>query len=293
MRTRYPAAAWLCLAAAFGVSGAEAHESWVEPSAFEIESDHPIGVRICIADGLEGRALARDPWRIARFVALDSEGEVQVVGLEGAEPAGALRLTRPGSYVIAYQSERDYLQVPAAKFESFLQEEGLEHIVSRRTRQDAQPAAVREAYSRYMKALVQVGGTDPPADRPIGMTLELIAETGNPEPAPAEQFRLLFRDAPLAGALVVATRLGTADPELHARTDVDGRVRFALRDAGLWRIAAVHMTEAPRSIGADWESFWASLALEIPATAVDARPDAGKTRTPCANRAIQERFDGI
>ena len=50
-------------------------------------------------------------------------------------------------------------------------------------------------------------------------------------------------------------------PSLHARTDRNGRVTFAL-DSGVWMIKAVHMVPAPPASGADWESFWSSLTFK-------------------------------
>lgn len=283
MRTRAAAAILLALAAGCGAGGAAAHESWLEPASFAIEHDRPVAVRVCVADGSEGWSLARDPERLARFVAIDEAGEVPVVGLAGSDPAGAVRLARPGDYVIAYESRRALLRVPAAEFEAFLQEKGLAHVVRALAARPSRAATVREAYSRHLKALVRVGADSRiPVDRPTGMALELIAETEAAQSQVVERtFRLLHRGRPLANALVVATRLGSADREARARTSADGRVRFLFREQGLWRIAAVHMLEAARGSGADWESLWTSLSLDL--TAAGAWPSA-KARSACANR---------
>ena len=103
-------------------------------------------------------------------------------------------------------------------------------------------------------------------DRPMGLRLELVAES-QPESASGtalSSFRLLYEGAPLAGALVTATKPGTAEPGLAARTGVDGRVSFRLRSPGMWRLAAVHLVDPPRKLDADWESLWASLTFELP-----------------------------
>jgi uncharacterized GH25 family protein len=54
--------------------------------------------------------------------------------------------------------------------------------------------------------------------------------------------------------------------KLKARTDINGRVRFRLRPAGMWLVKAVHMVPAPGGTNADWTSFWASLTFERRAT---------------------------
>ena len=108
--------------------------------------------------------------------------------------------------------------------------------------------------------------TDAQGDRPLGFTLELVAE-GNPYTARPNQdmpVRLTYENRPLAGALVVAmNRLNPAE-KLSARTDKDGRARFKLRPGGMWLIKAVHMVPAPAASHADWASYWASLTFELP-----------------------------
>ena len=110
------------------------------------------------------------------------------------------------------------------------------------------------------------------ADRPLGFTLELVAER-NPYAVRPDQdlpVRLTYENRPLAGALVVAmNRLNPAE-KLSARTDKDGRVRFKLRPGGMWLIKAVHMVPAPAGTHAEWASFWASLTFELRNTSASA-----------------------
>ena len=47
------------------------------------------------------------------------------------------------------------------------------------------------------------------------------------------------------------------------RPDAEGRVRFTPPRAGPWRVAAVHMVPAGPDVEGDWESFWATLTLEL------------------------------
>jgi uncharacterized GH25 family protein len=274
------------LLAAAGVAPVQAHESWVEPSSFRLESGGRLPIRVCVADGYEGWSLARDPSRIAGFAAIGPAGEAPVVGLEGSDPAGIVRLTEPGDYVIVYHSNWMSLQVPPAQFDAFLREKGLEQVLKIRGLGRATGGPTRETYARHSKALVRVGSAEGrPADRRIGLALELVAESGTAEEGAPWTFRLLHRGRPLAGALVVATRLGTADVELKARSGDDGRAQFALRAPGVWRVAVVHMHPAPRGTGAEWESLWASLTFEIPPQAgVAAGPRRIAAAEACRNR---------
>ncbi len=256
----------LGLVADLAPAGAHAHEFWVEPSAFTLERGDRVDVRLCVGDGFEGWSLARNTQRIEKFVAAGPSGEQPLVGLDGSDPAGIARLTATGGYVIAYRSNRAFTEMPATEFDQYLRDKGLEKIAAQREKQGMSRQKVREAYSRHSKALIHVGDSGGSVtDRPMNLRLELIAEPElfrAPPDAP-RSFQLLHDGKPLRGALVVAARPGTADDDLRARTDADGRAAFRLRAPGMWRIAAVYMIDAPGNVAADWESLWTSLTFEL------------------------------
>lgn len=273
----------LGLAADLAPAGAEAHEFWVEPSAFTLERGDRVDVRLCVGDGFEGWSLARNTQRIEKFVATGPSGEQPLVGLDGSDPAGIARLTAPGGYVIAYRSNRAFTEMPATEFDEYLRDKGLETIAAQRAKRGTSRQKVREAYSRHSKALIRVGDADGGVtDRPMDLRLEIVAEPELFRAAPDDprSFRLLHDGKPLAGALVVATRPGTADDDLRVRTDAYGRAVFKLRAPGMWRVAAVHMVDAPGNVSADWESLWASLTFELPS-----RPSSMVLATPAARNA--------
>ncbi|MGH8130484.1 MAG: DUF4198 domain-containing protein, partial [Steroidobacteraceae bacterium] len=202
----------LGLAAGLVSAGLHAHEFWVEPSAFTIERGGRIGLRLCVGDGFDGWSLARNTGRIERFVAAGPSGELPIVGLDGSDPAGVARFTVPGGYVIAYRSNRAFTELPAAEFEEYLRDKGLEKIATRGEARGTSRRKVREAYSRHSKALIRVGAANGSViDRPMNLRLELVAEPGlfRAPPDDLRFFRLLHDGKPLAGALVTAARPGT------------------------------------------------------------------------------------
>ena len=75
--------------------------------------------------------------------------------------------------------------------------------------------------------------------------------------------RLTFQGEALAGALVVAMNSRNPADKQSARSDAQGRVRFALRSGGLWLVKAVHMERAAVESDADWRSYWASLTFGV------------------------------
>jgi Domain of unknown function (DUF4198) len=256
------------------MTSASAHEFWLEPTAFTASAGGHIGIYLCNGSGFEGWSLPRDPRRIEEFIAVGPDGAHPVVGLDGSQPAGLVRFTAPGGYVIAYRSNRAMTVQPDEKFDAYLREKGLDAILARRRAEGHSGGRVRESYSRDAKALIHVGDSRGPTDRALGLPLELVADKDlfNNRAEGLKTFHLRLDGKPLAGALVAAMRPGTTDTDVTARTDRDGRVQFELHKRGAWRIAAVHMVAPPKDVDADWDSLWASLTFELPPASSDAAP---------------------
>ena len=243
-----------------------AHDMWIEPTTFFPEIGQVINLRLRVGQDLLGDPLLLDPALVNQFVVKDAGGSRPVVRRDGRDPAGLVRMAAPGVLVVGYQSNPSAIQMAADKFNQYLKEEGLDAVSATRASRNETGAPAHEVFSRCAKSLVFSGSTaDGQGDRPLGFTLELIAER-NPYAIQPDQdlpVRLTYENRPLGGALVVAiNRLNPAE-KISARTDKDGRVRFKLRRDGMWLIKAVHMVPAPAGAHADWASFWASLTFEM------------------------------
>ena len=262
-------AAAFVAAAALAAAPLCAHDFWIEPSTFRPNVGENVTARLWVGPHLQGEPFARFSKLIVTFALFSDAGTTPLVGRDGDDPAGSVRISSPGLQFIGYRSHDYGVSIDAAKFEDYLKEEGLEEISKiRATRGETQKPA-REVFSRAAKALLDAG--TPPGktakgfDRNLKFTLELILDR-NPYTAAAGQtmpFRLLYEGKPLSGALVQA--LSRAHPEkgVAARTDAKGRVALNLDASGFWMVKAVHMIPAPKGVDADWQSLWASLTFEI------------------------------
>lgn len=242
-----------------------AHDMWIEPMTFSPQPGEIVGVKLRVGQDLLGDPLPRNAALISQFIVEDSEGRKPLVGRDGTDPAGFLRVAAPGLLVIGYHSNPSSVELAPEKFNQYVKEEGLDAIAALRARRNETGAKAREIFSRCAKSLVLSGPPSEAAgDRRLGFTLELVAER-NPYALRAGQdlpVRLTYESRPLAGALVVAMNRLNPSEKLAARTDNDGRVRFRLRPGGMWLIKAVHMIPAPTGTNAEWASFWASLTFD-------------------------------
>jgi uncharacterized GH25 family protein len=243
-----------------------AHDMWIEPTSFSPDLGDVVSIRFRVGQDLLGDPLPLDPSLVNQFVVRDDTGLKPIVGRDGRDPAGLLRVTKPGLLVIGYRSNPSPIEMAADKFNLYLKEEGLDAVSTLRAARKQTDAPAHEIFARCAKSLVFTGSPSAAnGDRPLGFTLELVAERNPYSIGPNQDLpvRLLYENRPLPGALVVAINRLKPTEKLSARTDKDGRVRLALRPGGMWLIKAVHMIPAPAGTGAEWASYWASLTFEM------------------------------
>jgi uncharacterized GH25 family protein len=259
----------LTLLALLSAVSLSAHDFWIEPSTFHPAPGQRVVVRLRVGQHFRGDPVPRDPALLRRFSLIGpAGGEAPVPGIPGGEPAGYATAAAPGLSLLTYASGRSSVELDAAKFETYLSDEGLEKISALRARKGQSAEPVKEVFSRCAKAVLAVGGGVGGGvgfDRVLGLTLELVPEKDPTTLSAGGELpvRLLWQGKPLAGALVVAMPREQPDARVTARTDPAGRARLRLDRPGVWLVKAVQMIPAPADAGgADWESFWASLTFD-------------------------------
>ena len=266
---------FVALALALSAAPLAAHDMWIEPTDFVPNAGKVIGVRLRIGQDFLGDPLPRDPALIDQFISVDSTGRKPVYGHDGGDPAGLMRVTEPGLLILGYQSHPSPVVLPAAKFNQYLKDEGLDAISELRARRNQTNSDAKEIFSRCAKSLVRYGmPTDAQADRVLGFTLELVSER-NPYTLRAGEnlpLSLTYEGRPLPGVLVVAMNHANPMAKITSRTDSKGHVTLRLPQEGIWLIKAVHMIPAPPDVLADWESLWASVTFEVHESSKARRP---------------------
>jgi len=258
----------LLLAAAFALTAAPlaAHDMWIEPTTFSPATGEIVGVKLRVGQDLLGDPIPRDATLIDAFVADGSAGRVPVVGRDGLDPAGYVRIAHPGLLIVGYQSKPSPVDLQADKFNAYLKDEGLDAVAAARMKRNETASPAHEIFSRCAKTILRSATpSDADGDHALGFTLELVAERNPYSLARGQDLpvRLTYQGRPLAGALVVAINRLRPSEKLSARSDADGRVRFRLNNDGMWLIKAVHMIPAPAASHAEWASYWASLTFQL------------------------------
>lgn len=263
----------LCLLAFFGCAvAASAHDLWLQPSRFWTEVKTSVAVSILVGHGAD-----RAPWGVPadRVVVLKSVGPAGTADLRGglrvqADLPGVSFGTR-GTHIIALQSTHAVSELPAVRFNAYLEEEGLTPALAARSASRTTTAPGREIYSRRAKALVQVGppgAPQPHITRPVGLSLEIVPERNPYAPARdnALPVRVLFEGRPLPGALVKLTNLDADEkPVAMLRTDAAGRAVFNPLRSGAWLLNVVWTKPIRGDRRGDFDTTFSSLTWGYPA----------------------------
>jgi len=255
-------------------SRAGAHEYWLAPSRYMVSAGQPVELSALAGTGFRGEKKPFATPHCVRLVARSSRLlDLSRVARDGEYTWARFAPADPGGALFAFESDFTPITLPAATFDAYLKQEGLDAPLAARLHA-GQAVPGRERFRRCAKAWL-AGGDPARATTPIGLPLELV-----PLAAPGRDSRLavrvLWQGRPLAGALVRAWRSSIgpdgipADAETRdsvqvawqVRTNDRGEALARVDAAGEWLISVVHMVPCPDRAIADWESTWGSLTFE-------------------------------
>ena len=179
-----------------------------------------------------------------------------------------VRTAGAGTYVVGVSTMTREIDLSAADFNEYLSHDGIPDTLAERRRTGQLNRAVRERYSKHVRAVFQVGEARTDDFRaPLGYPVEIIPQQNPYSLRVGQTIELLctLDGRPLVNQFVIAgvERMGgRLSRPVNARTDRNGIARFRLSSAGKWYVKFIHMTPTTEP-GLNYESKWASLTFEI------------------------------
>ena len=285
-------ALFLCLAVALP---AQAHEFWINPAPNPLQVGDSARLTLEVGEYFRGDVLpfaAPQTVALRHYSAAGVRDLVPLLALRATLPALALPLATVGTHMVVFDSQPNFISLPADTFHAYLHEEGLDFIKAARIAAGTATKPGRERYRRFVKTLVRVDAAVQPgvaaqAVTPVakdmthairaGQQLELVplSDPLTLAPGDALSVQVLFEGAPLAGALVKAWNKGGADSGdaggkrggqtvvVRAITSAAGQVSVNLPYAGPWMLSVVHMVRAVGVKNTDWDSLWGNLSFSV------------------------------
>ncbi|GAB2964894.1 DUF4198 domain-containing protein [Hymenobacter coalescens] len=254
-------------------TAATANEFWLAPTRFTVPPGSRVHLGRWVGASFQGTRWTGASARLEQLLHLQPGVAMGTDLTAAARQTDTLQTTvvlaQPGTHLLALQTTEAFVTLPAAEFEAYLKQQGLENAqyLRQQRRQQGQPG--REAYRRCAKTLLQAGPvipSDTTFRRALGHALEIIPEQ-NPyllragasltvlvraegEPAPRQPLQAWVRPTD-----------GHAPQHFTLHTNQNGRALLRLQYPAQVLLAAVRMVPLAPAGRADWQSTWASLTF--------------------------------
>ncbi|KIN72362.1 DUF4198 domain-containing protein [Sulfitobacter guttiformis] len=253
---------------------ANAHEFWIDPPEFQVESSAAFTADLRNGQLFEGTVQSYFADRNTRFDVTIGDTTVPVTGRMGDRPA--LQIDAPGQdglMIIAHEaapSSLTYAEWP--KFLAFVEHKDFKEAEAVHTAQGWAKEGFKEIYTRHSKSLVAVGSGEG-SDRELGLTTEFVA-LENPYAADFDgtlDVALLYNGAPRADAQIEVYERDPEDAVTVSilRTDAMGNASVPLVEGMEYLLDAVVLrpVEGATTVeaGPVWETLWASMTFAMPA----------------------------
>jgi uncharacterized GH25 family protein len=263
-------AAYGVILALFAALPLQAHEFWMRPDRFDVETGERVRIALYVGQNFAGERVgiaAPLVARLSRFSVAGSADLAQAVPARGASGDIAVTLPSAGTHLVAMDTNPSAIVLPADAFNAYLELEGLQDVIDLRAKNGAAATPGRERYRRNVKTLVNAGGrSDGSFSRRTGQRLEIVplADPYAAVPGQPLAFQVFFDAKPLAHALVKFwSGAGDGAVRLESRTDGHGAAQLAPPRAGVWMASVVHMIPASDSPEFDWDSYWGNLTFAL------------------------------
>ncbi len=258
---------------AVGISPAAAHEFWVAPQRYTVEPGDGIVATLRNGQMMRGSELPYLSSWFHAFTVTTRDGARDVEGFEGDMPALSYVAREPGLHVIAYHSTADKITFDDwDRFRKYLAYEGLDGVAEVHRARGLPDTGFTEEYTRYAKALVQVGPVgEGDGDAPLGLGFELVAENNPYAPGTGTVTVTLLRlGEPVAGRQISVFRCAGEVTRTLVTTDARGQAAIPIAGGGVFLLNAVDIRpvgsgpvegDTVKKDAVVWASDWASLTF--------------------------------
>lgn len=244
-----------------------AHEFWLEPRAWQVETGEKIEADLRNGELFAGAALAWFDKSVARSELVQGNASEPFTARMGDRPALQMPAGADGLAVLLHETTPARITYKTwEKFQRFVDHKALPVTQAAHLSAGHPPAGFTESYTRHAKALVGIGPGDG-ADKAYGLATEFVAET-NPY---AENFtnemrvQVLYEGQPRGNAQVeIFEKDATGKVTVTlSQTDAEGRAVIAVKPGHAYLLDSVVLRPGTAD-GAIYDTLWAALSFYVP-----------------------------
>ena len=247
-----------------------AHDLYVMPDRFILKPGQDLIVELHNGDAFPDSEGPPARERLHGTRILGNKGPIELKDFHEAHKGLATRVPigeiGSGSFIITASLSANSRKYESAKFQAYLEDEGLTMVSKYRAAHREQDQPVTELYSKYAKGLIVYGTPSRFSTQPVGLTIEIIPDI---DPATLKAgasmpVHVLFEGRPLAGLTIETTWTTGAPgkPSVVGITDSKGQLAIPLQ-TGKCRITTGYSQRYRDQSVANWETFFATLTFEV------------------------------
>ncbi len=257
------------LASLFSICTVFPHDLYLMPQSFAVKPGQQLRIVYQNGEGFPDAPAVTKPERLRNTQLLSKAGTAKFENIEAQDKHTTATVLIPGSgtMILTSNTVPNSIEFTPSEFETYLAEEGLQHIIAWRKANNESQRKGSERYSKYAKSILQSSSSDSYYKQRTGLPIEIVPESDpySLKPGASMMVQVLFKGAPAKDVAVESAFLeaGKAKFEIVGRTDAKGRVRVPIKAIGPHKLHALVMERCVEPKVADWESFWASLTFEI------------------------------
>jgi uncharacterized GH25 family protein len=175
---------------------------------------------------------------------------------------------KPGTYVIGLSTRTAELDETGKDFNEYLRTDGVPDVLAARTKAGELGKAVRERYSKHVKAVLQVGeARSGEWATVLGYPAELVPLSNPADLRKGDELalRCLVDGKPMSGQFVLYGGRGPGETRIEgrsARSGGDGVVRVKFDRPGVWYVKFIRMVPVTEG-QVSYESKWATITFEV------------------------------
>lgn len=153
----------------------QAHEFWIEPLEYSLETGSEITANLRIGSEFEGSLISYLPRNFTRFEVVQGEVTRPVEGRLGDSPALRMDAMAEGLAIVLHETTLSNLTWSSwERFANFAEHKDFEGYEAHHEARGLPRDGIRESYSRHVKALVAIGD-GAGEDRAFGLLTEIVA----------------------------------------------------------------------------------------------------------------------
>lgn len=247
---------------------AQSHEVWLQTKKFRFAVGEEASISILVGENFEG-----ENWDLKKnkVEKLDLHHLAKTTDLKpflkpDEKEKLKVKLTEEGTHMITMQSNYASIELDAAKFNAYLEEDGLDDVIAIRTKRNETGKPGKERYARFTKLLLQAGTKlDDSFKKKAGLRVEIVPHQ-NPYKLKSGDYlqcTILIDGKPAPHQMVkIWNKINTTTFLQNAYTENDGTVKFPISTKGPWMVSTVKMIPS-ETTDAEWQSMWGSLVFGI------------------------------